>query len=132
MMLSLPIKKIKIQIVHKHQFDSIDWKLSKVKCCSFESVHFWPYVGKPKCFLRGGIFYQFSKICLQFSKRCFLFSATCVQFFANISLLPHNCVLTLKTKCQICIFSVIQPFIFDNFQSKHPVDLKITSNWCNI
>ena len=51
-----------------------DYILSKVNGCSTETVHFRTYVGKAKMHLRGGSFFQFSKICLHFS-------AVCLQFF---------------------------------------------------
>ena len=48
--------------------------MSKVNGCRAETVHFWTYVDKAKMCLRGGRFFQFTKICLHFS-------AVCLQFF---------------------------------------------------
>ena len=53
------------------------WPKSKFTfsiCSISETKHFWPHVGKAKMCLRGGGFFQFSKICLHFS-------AVCLQFF---------------------------------------------------
>ena len=50
------------------------WKVEISNGCSSVMVHIWPNVGKAKMCLRGGRFFQFSKICLHFS-------AVCLQFF---------------------------------------------------
>ena len=35
-----------------------DWKMTKVKGCSSEMVHIWPYVGKAKMCLRDGNLFE--------------------------------------------------------------------------
>ena len=63
--------------------------------------------------LRGGRFFLFSKICLHFS-------AVCLQF-SKKKLPPLKRILALPTWGQICTVSVLQPFLSDFFQMKHPV-----------
>ena len=50
------------------------WKVEISNGCSCVRVHIWRHVGKANMCLRGGRFFQFSKICLHFL-------AVCLQFF---------------------------------------------------
>ena len=65
-----------------------DWKLSKVKGCETETVQFWPIVGKANMRLRGGRFFQISKICLQFSTGFFYNFPKNLQRLKRILALP--------------------------------------------
>ena len=63
--------------------------------------------------LRGGSFFQFSKICLHFS-------AVCLQFFKK-KLPPLKHILALPTWGQKCIVLEVQPFGITDFDLGHPV-----------
>ena len=49
------------------------WKITKVKGCSLETVHIWPYVGKAKMRLRDSRLFQLSKICVHLFSCLFTF-----------------------------------------------------------
>ena len=87
------------------------WKLSKVNGCRTETEHFWRCIGKAKIHLWGRNCYIFDIL--------FGISAVCLQFFKNFNASLR--ILAVPTQGQKCTVSVLQPFTFDNFYSKHHV-----------
>ena len=74
------------------------WPKSKfliLNGCNSETKHFWPCFVKAKMRLRGGSFFQFSKICLHFS-------AVCLQFFKKTATSQtHFGFITWGQKCLV-------------------------------
>ena len=71
---SLPVVPISPNYNMRSYEGCFIWQVEILNGCSSVMVNIWHNVGKAKMCLRGGRFFQFSKICLHFS-------AVCLQFF---------------------------------------------------
>ena len=119
----LVYSKITRNLTLGHLTSSV-WKITKVKDCSSETLHIWPYVCKAKMCLGGGSLFekivnnQLKNVNKDEDKRTIQLS------------LKHN--LVLPTWGQKCTVSIFQKFTFDKFQLNHPVHVIHLSKFENM